>query len=154
MKPYAKGFVLVAPYAATDGDTDTGADTMDCKGFSFAQINIIAGTAANTTKHVSLSVTECDSSNGTFESIVALTGTTNTSTSTSAGFCIPQACTAGGTQKWTMMMDIDLKKRKRFLKLNYEIGTNQTFAAFALLGKAAELPYTYTKAGVNVLAQV
>ena len=151
MKPYAKGVVLVAPVAATDGDT--AAATVDCKGFSFANISVIAGTAANTTKHPTLKVTECDTSNGTFADITAFIGTTGTAVTTASGFCIPEACTAGGTQKWTVMFDIDLKGRKRYLALTYEIGTNQTFAAFALLSKAAELPITATKAGVNVLVQ-
>ena len=155
MKPYAKGVVLVAPVAATDGDTHTThtAAPLDGKGFDFAQISIIAGTAADTTKHLELKITECDTSNGTFDDITAFIGTTGTAVTTASGFCIPEACTVGGTQAWTVMFDIDLKGRKRYLALTYEIGTNQTFAAFALLSKAAELPITATKAGVNVLVQ-
>jgi len=151
MKQYAKGFVMVTPVAATDGDTVEA--TVDCKGFSFAQISMIAGTAANTTKHPTLSISECSTSNGTFADITKFVGTTGTVVTTASGFCIPEACTAGGTQKWTVMFDIDLKGRERYLALNYEIGTNQTVAAFAMLSNAVELPITAAKAGANVLVQ-
>jgi len=153
MKPYSKGVVLVLPVAATDGDTDSGAATMDCKGFSFASINVIAGTAANTTKLVTFSISECDTSNGTFADITPFVGTSGTAVTTSSGFVLPESCTAGGTQAWTLMLDMDLKKRKRFLKINYEIGTNQTFAAFALLSKAAIMPNIAAEAGASALAQ-
>jgi len=154
MKQYAKGFVMIAPYAATDGDTQTTPTGLpvDCKGYSFAQIGVIAGTAAATTKHPTLKITESEDLT-TYTDITAFIGTTGTVVTTSSGFCIPEACTAGGTQKWTVMFDVDLKKRKRYLQLEYEIGTNQTFAAFAMLSNAAELPITAAKAGVNVLVQ-
>ena len=80
---------------------------------------------------------ECDTSNGTFTAIVALTG--GTATSTSVGFVIPAA---HATLQQKYMMNVDLRGRKRWLKLSLSPVTTQILGAIAVLDRGEQNPPT------------
>jgi hypothetical protein len=121
-------YAIMSPQtAATNG---TAALTFDTKGFDAA--NIIAGMAAHTTSLAALAtlkVTECDTTvASSFSAIVALTG--GTVTSSTVGFVIPTAALMGIGE--VVEFQVDLRARKRYLKLSMTPGDTTAKECFAV----------------------
>lgn len=126
----------------TDATNATHAMVFDTKGFDAANVLVALGTHA--TNLAALSV--CKFTEGTNtacgDAIVALTG--GTATSSSVGFVIPAATLMGPGA--AIEFQIDLRKRKRYMKLSLTPGdttAKQTYAV-ALLHRAAEGKDSYT----------
>lgn len=121
----------------------TASVTVDCVGFNSALVLINGGVASS-------DMTTCKLGFGTasnsFTDIAAFTG--GTATSTSVGFVIPTANTSDGV---SVLMQIDLKKRERYMKITCEnTSIAHVIGAEVLLSRAAVDPNSTTERNVNV----
>ena len=127
---------LLQPLFAT-ADTDYNA-TIDTKGFDFCTITFL-GSA--TLMHSSLSicsVTECDTSGGTYTAIDKLT-LGNAAAIDLDGSAVPLTDTDDGD---TIVFQVDCSEnRKRFLKLNTKsaAGGNSIYAAVGVLSRVTDM---------------
>jgi hypothetical protein len=142
------GQIVLPP--KTNATNATHSCVWDCKGFD--QANFFVGMNTHATNKAALSV--CKFTEGTNsacgDAIVALTG--GTATSSSAGFVIPAATAMGPGA--AMTFNIDLTKRKRYMKLNLTPGdatANETYA-LGLLSRAAESKDTAAEKQVQDLS--
>jgi hypothetical protein len=130
--------LLISPVSATNGETASG--SIDTKGFDFAVIDVVASASNNTTNNFSvLTLSEGD--------------TTSAYTAFSTGdtdFTIAAAETAGHV---VAQFRVDLRARKRYLKLAASPVTTQVIAAVANLFRGDETPTTAAQAGVGVLVE-
>lgn len=141
MRPTGKSVIAISPTSTTNGATTTG--SFDTLGYDYALISVMSTTSNDTTNNFSvLSVTEGDTT-ASYSAIAALTG--------DSGFTIPAADTANN--QVVAQMRVDLRGRKRYLKLSCTPLTTQTIWATAVLSKADEEPNTATKAGAGVLVE-
>ena len=129
--PAPKLEVVLTPASYTNGATAAG--NLDRQGFDFATIAIAASTSDAATNNFStLKLAESDETDTTtFADITAFVG------DGTGGFTIPNAVTTGD-QLW--QFDVDLRARKRYLRLSVTPLTTQVLSAVALLFKADETP--------------
>lgn len=131
---------------ASHASNATASGSIDTKGYSYLTLHWVMDSATATTKPTKMAVSEGDMTSS-FASVAAFTGTTNTVTSTSAGWLIPAASTSA-TQ--SVKMDIDLRKRKRYLKVEWTPGTpTRPSAVIGYLSRASDAPDTTTDAGIT-----
>lgn len=139
MIPAPKTMLLISPASTTNAGTASG--SIDTKGFDFAVIDVIASASDAVSNNFSvLTLSEGD--------------TTSAYTAISTGdtdFTIANAETAGHV---VAQFRVDLRARKRYLKLAASPVTTQIIAATANLFRGDELPVTATKAGAGVLVDV
>jgi len=130
---------VVQPPASV-ASTATTTMTFDTLGFDFALVNVLLGTFTTTDPTLTtLKFTESDDTVLTnFAAITALTG--GTAGNTSSNFVIPIAAVTG--LGGAIQFQIDLRKRKRYLKLNATPGTTQVIAAICELGRAEQASIT------------
>lgn len=126
--------VLLKQQAATNGATLTS-DYVDCKGYREILLTLHGTTSDNATNNpATLRVTESDDTVATnFAAVAAFTG------DGASGFTIPSSPTATTTAPFAQI-HLDLRKRKRYLKLEVSPVTTQTFSLVATLGRAEEMP--------------
>ncbi len=137
-----KWHVLLKQESATNGATLTS-DYVDCRGFGEAVILIHATTSNNATNKPTISVLQSDDTEATnFAAVTALTSGTNTGNFTAGA--APTATTTAPYAK----LHIDLKKRKRYLKVTVTPLTTQTFSVLAGLERAKVLPVSTTDQNV------
>jgi hypothetical protein len=137
MIPEMKPVLCIADASTTAAATATGlVDTRpDNHYWTLALAVKLPTVAATSNKPTVLKIEECDTSNGTFTAIVALTG--GTATSTSVGFVIP-AGHASLAQH--LLFNIDLRARKRWLKLSVSPQATQIIGANGMLGRGEQTP--------------
>ena len=127
MQPSLKSDVAITPVSTTNAATASG--NVDTLGFDWMTLDVFMTTSNNVTNNPSvLKLTESDDTVVTnFAAIAALTGD-------GAGrrFTIPNAVTAGD---WAVKFNVDLRGRKRYLKLSVSPVTTQIIAAVANLGR-------------------
>ena len=145
IKPKA---VIVQPVSTASGATTT--ITIDRLGYDECIIVASIGTAADTALPLAMAVTECDTSNGSYAAIVALTG--GTATSTSAGFVMPATTATTATTTAHGLFQIDCKARKRYLQCSMTPGTVAVVSLVAILLQPEELPSGTTPQGAKVVA--
>jgi hypothetical protein len=119
------GIVVMPP--ATVATNASNTVSFDTKGFH--DLNLYIGMAAHTTSLAALATMKLSEGDTTssYTDIVAFTG--GTATSTSAGFVIPTAANHGVGE--ISEFQVDLRKRKRYLKLTLTPGdttANETYA--------------------------
>lgn len=115
--------------------TVTGA-AVDTFGYTRAKLVFITDTGSATTSNYT--VTECDTSGGSYSS--AITGLTLTS------------AVVASTTTTVYVQDLDLTKRKRFLKAEVVgTGTNGTGAVLFELYNAADMAVTQTNTPVTAV---
>lgn len=124
----------------------TASANVDTRGYSYAILGLIEPTSNDTTNNCSvLKVSESDDTVVTnFANVSGLVGDTD--------FTIPASVTTG-TQV-VAQMRVDLRGRKRYLKLSASPVTTQVLTGFAILLKGEESPVNATDAGVGVLVSV
>lgn len=145
MKPSPKAVLVIAAVSKTNGATASA--SFDTLGYDHATIDIQIPTADTTTDGVSvLKLSESDDTTTTVTDIPAFTG--GTQTSTSVGFVLPVGKTSGMT---TVKMNVDLKKRKRYLTLTIVPRTTQIVSAVANMQLAEQEPTNAADAGVDTL---
>jgi len=120
--------------------------TFDTIGYDYAVVDVLLGTFTTTDPTLTtLKFTESDDTVLTnFAAITALTG--GTAGNTSSNFVIPIAAVTG--LGGAIQFQIDLRKRKRYLKLNATPGTTQVLAAIAHLGRAEQAAITAAQKSV------
>lgn len=137
--------VFLQTTSLTNGATGTA--NLDTMGFDAVSIDLISTTSDNTTNNPSvLKFSESDDTVVTnFADITALVG------DGTGGYVIPAWHTNTATAK-TVTYNIDLRTRKRYLKLTISPLTTQSFTAIAKFYKGELAPVNTTDA--NVLALV
>ena len=137
--PSPKAVIAISPTSTTNGATTTG--SFDTLGYDFAVIDVMATTSNDTTNNFSvLTLSEGD--------------TTSTYTAVSTGdtdFTIPAADTSNNSV--IAQFRVDLRGRKRYLKLSCSPVTTQTIWAQAQLLRGDETPVAAGTAGVDVLVE-
>lgn len=134
MQPLSKVAVVISPVSKTNGATATG--TVDCKGFDFVTLDLVAATADTASNKPSvLTLTEGDTTSAfaTFSGCVSGTDYTIPSASTSAA--------------QVYKFNLDLRGRKRYLKLTVSPRTTQIVCALANLHKGDKAPINTTRSG-------
>lgn len=127
-----KDIVLLFPQSVTNGATATA--NLDCKGHDYVTIRVPLGTQnTNGETPKTLALTESDDTVVT--NFVAITG--------------GNADAHGGIKEKVVRFDVDLRKRKRFLKLTVVPETNDTndsliVAAVASFNRSKEYPANTT----------
>lgn len=139
-----KTVIAIAPISKTAAATATG--VIDRLGFNNLTLDVLMTTAdAVSNKPSVLKIAESDITDSTgYADVTALVG------GGTGGFTIPNALTSGD---WVAKFNLDLRARKRYLKLSVSPLTTQTITAIANLAQAEQAPNTATKAGAAVLVE-
>ncbi|HUX02001.1 MAG TPA: hypothetical protein VMY35_13580 [Phycisphaerae bacterium] len=146
MNPSMKQVVQVLRTALTAAGTELGSGVtnyIDTLGYDFMSLDCICQTYSGTMS--TFQIMEADvTTSATFAAIVALTG--GTATSTSAGFVIASSPTAG---QYLSKFNVDLRGRKRYVKLALIPDVAVTATVVANLFKGEDAPITTTQVGVT-----
>jgi hypothetical protein len=143
--PSPKAVLVIGQVSKTNGATASG--SFDTLGYDHATIDVVIATADTTTDGVSvLKLSESDDTTTTVTDIAQFTG--GTATSATVGFVLPAGKTTGNT---LVKMNVDLKKRKRYLTLTVSPRTTQINYALANLQRAEQHPVVAADAGVDAL---
>jgi sugar (pentulose or hexulose) kinase len=140
MVPASKTVIAITPISKTAAATATG-EFIDTKGFDYAQISVFAGTAdvvSNTLSVLKIEEGDTTSSFATFAGAVSGTDytiATNAYTSTSAGQNV-----------WSF--GVDLKVRKRYLRVSASPQATMVIGGAAVLSRAEKMPVSAADAGV------
>lgn len=131
MRPSLKAAVVINDSGVTNGETATG--NIDTLGYDWLKLDVMMTTSDDTTNNPSvLKLTESDDTVvSNFAAITKFTG------DGAGGFTIPNAVTAGN---WIASFNVDLRGRKRYLKLSVTPITTQGVHAIANLGLGDEAP--------------
>lgn len=145
MKPSPKAILVIAPVSKTNGATASA--SFDTLGYDHLTLDIAIPTADTTTDGVSVcKLSESDDTTTTVTDVAAFVG--GTQTSATVGYVLP----AGKTSAQTLIkMNVDLKKRKRYLTLTVVPRTTQIVAAIGNLQIAEVEPTQAADAGVDTL---
>ena len=143
--PQGKSVIVLTSAGITNGATASA--NIDCIGFDFLTLDVFGSTVAATSNKPSvLKISESDTTNATdFADVTALVG------GGTGGFTIPNWATNTTTNK-TVKFNVDLRTRKRYLKLTISPLTTQDLYAFGNLFMAEIAPVNTTD--TNTLALV
>lgn len=131
---------VLAIFQSSTTNAGTASGTVDRLGYDYATFDVLLPTAdVVSNKPTVLKVEESDTSNGTFTGV--LTGGTD--------FTIPNAITSATsvTQPFAVL-NVDLRARKRYLKLSVSPATTQVVSALATLTRAEQTPATTSQGTV------
>jgi len=145
MYPQTKSDVFLLTTQATNGETVTA--NLDTLGFDFVTIDVISTTSNNATNNPSVfKLQESDDTTASnFADITALVG------DGAGGWTVPSWFTATANSK-AVKFNVDLRHRKRYLRLSISPVTTQSFTAIANFARGETTPVNTTDA--NVLALV
>lgn len=129
MRPSFKTDVAITPASFTNGATASG--NVDTLGFDWMTLDVFMSTSnAATTNPSVLKLSESDDTVVTnFADISGAEGDTD--------FTIPNAVTSGD---WAVKFNVDLRGRKRYIKVSATPTTTQVVAAVANLGVGDSAP--------------
>lgn len=135
----------VCAFSASTTNGATASGNIDTKGFDFAVINVIETASNAATNNCSvLKVAESDDTVVTnFANVSGLVGDTD--------FTIPASVTSG--VQVVAQMRVDLRGRKRYLKVSASPVTTQVLTCVAELHRGDECPESATNAGAGVLVK-
>lgn len=133
MFPAQKSTLVLDKRGATNGETVTV--NIDCLGFDFLTLDIHSSTSNNTTNNPStFKISHADDTNATsFSDITAFVG------DGTGGWTIPNWHTQTADAK-PVKFDIDLRHRKRYLKLTITPITTQDFIAIGNFSRGEATP--------------
>lgn len=141
--PLAKHTCLITPVSVTNGATASG--YVDCRGFKFATISLDASAANVVSNNCSvLKITEGDTT-------AASTAITELTGDGVGGFTIAAAKTSASV---VAVFNLDLRPRKRYLKLTVTPITTQIVAAHIALHKGESLPVAIGTANCDNLVEL
>jgi hypothetical protein len=144
--PAPKAVLVIAPVSKTNGATASA--SFDTLGYDHLTLDVAIPTADTTTDGVSvLKLSESDDTTTTVTDIVQFVG--GTQVSSTVGFVLPAGKTSGNT---LVKLNVDLKKRKRYLTLTVVPRTTQILAAIANLQRAEQSPISAADAGVDAIS--
>lgn len=143
MFPSSKQVIAINQASTTNAGTASG--NIDRLGYDWATIDIITTTSDDTTNNPSvLKLSESDDTVVTnFANISGAVGDTD--------FTIANAVTSGD---WGMKFNVDLRGRKRYIKVSVSPLTTQVITAIANLYKGDALPVNTTDANVKNLVEI
>ena len=145
MKPSPKAVIVIAPVSKTNGATASA--SFDTLGYDHVTIDIVIPTADTTTDGLSVcKLSESDDTTTTVTDVTAFVG--GTATSATVGYVLPAGVTAANSN---IKMNVDLKKRKRYLTLTVVPRTTQILVALGNLQIAEQDPTQAADAGVTTL---
>lgn len=131
-----KKVVVIKPASIATNATSTG--NIDCLGYDYCSIDIIADTAAAVSNNPSVMLVKEGDTTSSFAAVPGLTGDTD--------FTIANADTANAA---ITTLDINLKARKRYLQVSLTAaGAATIYAVTATLSRAEQAPTTATNRGV------
>lgn len=141
--PRCKQVIAINQASTTNAGTASG--NIDTLGFDFADIDVITTTSNAVTNNPSvLKLSESDDTVVTnFADVSGAVGDTD--------FTIPAAVTTGN---WGVKFRVDLRGRKRYLKVSVSPLTTPTITALANLSRGDESPNGTTEANVATLVEV
>jgi hypothetical protein len=134
----------VASIGTADTATDaTFAHTIDTLGYDYASVDVVfeAGTASTQDLALALSLAQSDD-NTTFTNITEFVG------GGSGGFTIPTSMSS--TASNVARFNLDMRGKKRYLKVSATPADDSVVCCVARLGKAEVGPSTASEAGVAV----
>lgn len=135
--PSPKSVIVISPTSTTNGATTTG--SFDTKGFDYVLIDVCSTTSNNATNNFSvLTLSEGDTTSSYAAVSTGDTDFTIASTATAADTIVAQ-------------FRVDMRGRKRYLKITASPVTTQTIWAHATLHRADFQPVTAAKANAEVL---
>lgn len=143
MFPQTKSDVFLLTTSATNGETVTA--NLDTLGFDFVTIDVISTTSNTVSNNPSVFKIGEGDTTSTFTDITELVG------DGAGGWTIPNWFTATAGAK-TIKFNLDLRHRKRYLRLTISPVTTQSFTAIANFARGEISPVNTTDA--NVLALV
>ncbi|GMQ95825.1 MAG: hypothetical protein BMS9Abin14_286 [Gammaproteobacteria bacterium] len=145
MLPISKTVVAITGQSVTNAATVTG--NIDRLGFNYCELDVLlAGGDAATNNPSVLKVSESDDTVvSNFADVTGLVGDT--------GFTIPNIGTDTAAST-VVKFRLDLKKRKRYLKVTISPITTEILAAVAQLHKWEKAPVSTTDAGVATVVDL
>lgn len=143
MNPLSKQVIAINQASTTNAATASG--NIDRLGYDYATIDVITTTSNAVTNNPSvLKISESDDTVVTnFSDVSGAVGDSD--------FTIPNAVTQGD---WGVKFGIDLRGRKRYLKVSLSPVTTQSVTAIANLFKGDEGPDSAADANVKALVEV
>lgn len=137
MLPASKTVVAISQASTTNAATASG--NIDRLGYDFAEIDIIMATSNDVTNNPTvLKLSESDDTVVTnFANVSGFVGDTD--------FTIPNAVTNNGPQ--VVRFNVDLRGRKRYLKVSVSPVTTQLITAVAHLHRGKEAPVSAAEVG-------
>lgn len=144
MNPSTKQVIVVSQTSVTNAGTAAG--NIDTIGYDYVSIDVITSTSNDTTNNPSvLKVAEDDGTvTSNFTDITEFVG------DDSDGWTIPASVTSGN---WGVKFNIDLRARKRYLRVSVSPLTTQVITVIANLSKHEIAPIDATKSGVKALVE-
>ena len=143
--------VIIGLQGITASAAGTATCSFDTLGYDAVSLCLIAGTSdgSSTAENPTvLTLSETDDTN------LAATNFTNISGCVGdTDFTIPVMYTST-TNDYTVLFNVDLRARKRFLKLSVSPTTTIAFTAISHLFRGDEAPITAAKAGADALVEV
>jgi hypothetical protein len=139
-----KSVVMLRAAGITNGGTTSA--NLDTTGFDRLVLQVASSTSNAATNNPSVfKISESDTTDATnFSDIAKLVG------DGAGGWVVPNWHTQTADEK-AVMFDLDLRHRKKLLKLTISPLTTQDFLALAMLGRADITPVNATDAGVLAL---
>lgn len=142
MQAPRKQSIMITPASYTNGGTATG--TVDTRGFRYVEIDLIAATQDVVSNVPSvLKLSHSDTTDAT--NFSDLTGAVGGTDFTAAG-----STSAANGYKFC----VDMRGRKRYLKLTVSPRTTQILGAVANMGRGEEAPTNATTANVRNLITI
>lgn len=142
MLPQGKQVILINNATVSNAGTITG--RIDTLGYDFLTLDVISTTSNDTTNNPTVfAITEGDT-NTTGTAITALTG------DGVGGFTIPNMYT---NTDWGVKFNLDLRGRKRWLKITISPLTTHTMSVIGNLFRSKESPINTTRANVAALIE-
>jgi len=144
MNPSTKQVIAISQASATNAATATG--QIDTLGFDYVSIDVITATSNAVSNNPSvLKLSESDTTDATnYSDITEFVG------DGTGGFTIPNSVTSGN---WGVKFNVDLRAKKRYLKVSVSPVTTQVITAIANLSKAKSAPVNTTDANVKALVE-
>lgn len=147
MTPQMKAYVAINAAAPTNGETVTG--IIDRLDYDWMKIDVVASTSnVVSNKPSTIKLMESDDTVVTnFANISGAVGGTD--------FTIPNANTAATALIQNIYsFNVDLKARKRYIRVSYTPLTTQTVTVLANLGRGRQAPVTAAKANAMTLCEI
>lgn len=144
MRPAVKQVIAINGASTTNAATASG--NIDTLGFEYVSIDVTTTTSNAATNNPSvLKISESDDTVVTnFADITAFVG------DGVGGFTVPNSVTSG---VWGVKLNVDLRARKRYLKVTVSPLTTQVISAVANLSLGKTSPTDATGAGVKALVE-
>ncbi len=142
MREQPKQVIVISQASTTNAATASG--NIDTLGYEYASIDVIMATSDDTTNNPTvLKLADSDDTVvSNFADIAAFVG------DDAAGFTVPDAVTAGN---WGVKFNVDLRGRKRWLKVSISPLTTQVITCIANLFRGDVAPVNTTDANVKAL---